>query len=86
MELTRDEIGAFFEEAAKVEKALGGLLHREAGPALQALDDMRGIVGELLPGGHYGKCINCEETKGNDEMVSCGDEDVCTECIKAAAA
>lgn len=79
--MTRTEIEAFFDEAAKLEEALGGMIHREAAPALKALDEMRGLVGEELPGGYYGKCIGCEEVMGNDEMVRCGDEDLCTSCV-----
>ncbi len=82
--MTRDEIQAFFEESGKVEKALGGLTHRDAVPALRALQDMRDIVGEQLPGGYYGTCMGCDEVKGDDEMVSCGDEMLCTGCVKQA--
>lgn len=85
-EMTRDEISAFFGEAARVEFALNALPYRDAVPAMRALQDMRDLVGEQLPGGYYGKCIGCEEVKGEDEMVNCGDENLCTECAKAAAA
>ena len=79
--MTRDEIKAFFEEANKVERFIEGLVFREARPAMLALEEMRGLVGEQLPGGYAGTCIGCEEVKGQDEMVDCGDEELCTECV-----
>jgi hypothetical protein len=80
--MTRDEIQAFFEESEKVEKAIGKMLYVDAVPTLAALTEMRNLVGEQLPGGYYGKCIGCEEVKGEDEMQSCGDEMMCLSCIE----
>lgn len=83
--MTRDDIKSIFNEAAKVEKALGGLPHRDAKPALQAVQGILDIVGEELPGGYGGTCMGCEEVKGLDEMVSCGDEDFCRTCADQMA-
>lgn len=83
-EMARDEIEAFFGEAAKVEFALNALPYRDAVPAMRALNDMRNLVGDQLPGGYYGKCIGCDEMKGEDEMVSCGDENLCKTCVEKA--
>ena len=80
--MTRDEIAAFFNESAKIEKAIGKMLYIDAVPTLAALTEMRNLVGEQLPGGYYGRCIGCEEVKGEDEMVSFGDENLCTDCAK----
>lgn len=84
--MTRDDIKAFFEESTKVQFALNALPYRDAVPAFKALEEMRGIVGEQLPGGYYGTCIGCEEVKGEDEMVDCGDENLCKTCADSAAA
>lgn len=82
--MDRDAIESFFEEAKKVRLALEHLPWRQAVPAMRALDEMRDLIGEELPGGHYGKCIGCGDIKGNDEMVSAGDEDLCRDCYAAA--
>lgn len=80
--MTRDEIKSFFNESEIVESALGHLPYREARPALAALTSMLEIVGGTLPGGYYGTCISCDEVKGIDEMVACGDESLCSICIE----
>jgi hypothetical protein len=82
--MTRDDIKAIFDEAAKVEIALGALTHRDAVPAIEALQAIRDIVGEELPGGCAGLCPMCEEIKGEDELVDAGDERICSTCYEAA--
>lgn len=79
-EMSRDEIKSFFDESTKVQFALNALPYRDAVPALGALEVMRDLIGEQLPGGYYGSCIGCDELKGQDEMVNCGDEDLCKTC------
>lgn len=79
--MTRDELKAFFELVGSVNEALRDLPHRDAEPAMQSLQEMSDIVGEQLPGGYCGLCPHCEEVKGEDEMVDCGDERICQSCI-----
>lgn len=82
--MTRDDIKAIFDEAAEVERALDALPHRDAVAAIKALQAIRDIVGEELPGGHAGLCPMCEEIKGEDELVDAGDECICSKCYEAA--
>lgn len=79
--MTRDELKAFFELVGKVGDALADLPHRAAMPALSALQEMSDIVGEQLPGGYCGECPHCQDVKGEDEMVDCGDERICQICV-----
>jgi hypothetical protein len=48
---------------------------------LSSLQEMTDIVGDQLPGGYCGTCPQCEEVKGEDEMVDCGDERICQSCV-----
>lgn len=79
--MNRDELKAFFALVEKIGDALGGLPHRDAVPALRSLQEMTDIVGEQLPGGYCGTCPQCEDVKGEDEMVDCGDERICQSCV-----
>lgn len=79
--MTRDDLKAFFDLAEKVGNALEALPYRDAVRPLHDLQEMRGIVGEQLPGGYCGTCPHCEEVKGEDEMVDCGDERFCQSCV-----
>lgn len=84
-QMTRDEIKSFFNLSDQIESAVGGMPYNAAKTLLGALNEMRSLVGEQLPGGYYGTCIGCEEVKGEDEMVSCGDENLCGVCAKQGA-
>ena len=86
--MKRDAIKALMAAALKVETALEALPYRDAKPAMRALDEMRDIAAEQLPGHEYVECGHCEEAKGIDEMVDCGDERMCSKChgdLQAAA-
>lgn len=78
--MTREDVKAVFAEAVKIETALGGLVHREAEAALRALQEIRDIVGEEVPGGYAGLCPMCDEPVGEDETVDYGDERICKKC------
>lgn len=84
--MTREEISDIFNEVKKLHNAVAALPHRDALGAIAAINAIADIIGEHLPGGFYGRCISCEEIKGNDEMVSCGDENLCTDCVAMAKA
>jgi hypothetical protein len=81
--MTRDMMKAFFDLAWKVGDALASLPYRDAVGPLHDLQEMRDIVGEELPGGYAGTCPHCEEVKGEDELVDCGDERICQTCVAA---
>lgn len=78
--MTRDQIKALFDASREVEKALEELPYRAARAGMRALDEMRALVAEQLPGFEYAECGHCEEAKGIDEMVDVGDERMCTDC------
>ena len=80
--MTRHDIKAFMEQCAIVEAALSALPYYQAVPAMHALKEARGIVGEQLPGGYFGDCIFCKEPKGEDEMHDYGDERICGACLE----
>jgi hypothetical protein len=79
--MTRDEIKAYFDLSGKVADALRHLPWLRADPALGSLQEMADIIGEQLPGSYCGNCPQCEEPKGYDEMVDCGDEKICKTCV-----
>lgn len=85
-ELSRDEIASIHDAANRAQRAVEQLPYAEARKAITALDEIREIAGEHLPGGYYGPCIGCDELKGQDEMVGCGDEDLCADCCDRHAA
>lgn len=78
--MERRQIKALFDASYEVERALEALPYRDARKAMGALDEMRALVAEQLPGYEYVECGHCEEAKGIDEMVDCGDERMCTKC------
>lgn len=78
--MTRDQIKALFDAAKKVELALEELPYRKAREGMHALNEMRDLVAEQLPGHEYVECGHCEEAKGVDEMEDIGDERMCNQC------
>ena len=78
--MNRDAIKALMDASQKVERALEALPYRDAKPAMRALDEMRDLVAEQLPGHEYAECGFCHEAKGVDEMQDCGDERMCADC------
>lgn len=78
--MTREQIKALFDAATAVERMLEELPYRQARLGMAALDDMRNIVAEQLPGHEYAECGHCEEAKGIDEMEDIGDERMCNRC------
>lgn len=87
--MTREQIKALFDAAKTVESLLEELPYLRARIGMQALDEMRDLVAEQLPGYEYAECGHCEEAKGVDEMEDTGDERMCSQCAyewrKAAA-
>lgn len=88
--MKRDQIKALFDASYKVERALEALPYKDARAAMSELNEMRALVAEQLPGYEYAECQHCNEAKGIDEMQSCGDETMCSQCFddfqKSAAA
>ena len=78
--MTRDQIKGVMDAAKKVAKALEELPYRKACDGLRELETVCALVAEQLPGHEYAECGHCEEAKGVDEMVDCGDENMCTQC------
>lgn len=81
--MTRDQIKGVFDAAKKVERALEDLPYQKARAGMRALDEMRDLVAEQLPGHEYAECGHCEEAKGINEMVDVGDERMCQACEAA---
>lgn len=79
--MTRDEMKAFLELSRTISSAVQFLPYREALPALNAIQEMAFLVTQDLPGGYAGECPQCEEIKGEDELVDCGDERICQSCV-----
>ncbi len=85
--LTRDELGSLFAQLRKVEKSVEHLPYIEAVEAMKHIDEMRGSLGELLPGGeHTYSCEGCGTPLGGDDNYAAGDDCVvCIECMPADA-
>jgi hypothetical protein len=81
--MSREEITAYFKLSAVLAEDIKALPYRDAANALDRLKEMADIVGEQLPGGYIGECLHCDEAKGEDEMVDCGDEKLCSDCVDA---
>lgn len=79
--MERDAIKELMDAAVVVERHLEALPYRDAKKAMNALDVMRALVAEQLPGHEYEECAHCEEGKGVDEMRNCGDERMCESCF-----
>lgn len=81
--MTREEAEAVIKAAVKIGDLVEEIPHKIARKILDATKEITEIVGyDAFPGGYYGCCIMCEEPKGQDEMHSCGDEDVCGDCLE----
>lgn len=80
--MTREEIDSVMDSLANLDKKVEALPYLDAVEALRAIQEVRDLIGEQLPGGYYGRCLHCEEVKGEDEMQDCGDERICAACVK----
>jgi hypothetical protein len=78
--MTREQIKALFDAAKTVESVLEELPYIRARMGMRALDEMRDLVAEQLPGHEYAECGHCEEAKGIDEMEDSGDALICNQC------
>lgn len=88
----RETLNLQLELIAKVENALGDLTHKLAVPALHDLTELRDMLCEVLPGGYFCLCENCELPIGCDEVSATSPDDgttLCADCLarySAAAA
>lgn len=84
--MDRETISDCYRAMTKVEKALDGLRHRDAVPAIETLNELRGMIGEELPGGFFGRCAMCDGALGcYDSLASTVDgEWVCETCCHEA--
>lgn len=81
--IDREDIVLMFEKLAEVEKALGDLPYRAAKPAMQTLQELHDMLGDMLPGGLYGQCEACSDLIGNGEdFVATDDGAFCAACVR----
>lgn len=78
--MDRQSAKSIFDAVEAVQELLNACPHGVAKQIETHLSNVVAIANDVFPGGYAGECIYCDESMGDDERISVGDEYCCPKC------